>query len=131
MPAVSEIIPIAIEKSFLEGKGLVVDDSAEYDEYTESEGERESSSSHVFHHDKIHVSVIEAGPGKVRIEGLPYDEFVHILKGRLILSLDDGREFKFARGDSLIVPKGYVGYWDMPEKYRELVVVDTEALGSE
>jgi len=133
-PPVSEIIPIAIEQSFLDGKGLVADDSSEYDDYTSSEdgSAREvasRSTSHIFHHDKIHVSVIEAGPGKVRVEGLPYDEFVHILMGRLILTLDDGREFKFEQGDSFVVPKGFVGSWEMPEKYRELVVVDTEALG--
>jgi uncharacterized cupin superfamily protein len=29
-------------------------------------------------------------------------------------------------GESLIVPKGYQGGWEMPERYRELIVVDTE-----
>ncbi len=129
----SEIVPIAIEKSFLEGKGLVEDDPSEYDDYTKSvDGEKREptsrSSSHIFHHDKIHVSVIEAGPDKVRVDGLPYDEFVHIVMGRLILTLDDGRKFEFEQGDSFIVPKGFVGIWEMPERYRELVVVDTEAL---
>jgi hypothetical protein len=66
----SEIVPIAIEKSFLEGKGLVEDDPSEYDDYTKSaDGDKREptsrSSSHIFHHDKIHVSVIEAGPDKV------------------------------------------------------------------
>ena len=88
------------------------------------------SRSHSFHTGKIAVSVIDVEPTKVRIEGLPYDEFVHILKGRLILTLDDGREFKFEEGDSLVLPKGYVGYWEMPEPYRELVVIDTESVGS-
>lgn len=127
------IVPVRIEKSFLDGKGLVEDDPADYDDYTATpDGEKREavsrSSSHVFHHDKIHVSVIEAGPDKVRVDGLPYDEFVHIVMGRLILTLDDGREFKFEQGDSFIVPKGFVGTWEMPERYRELVVVDTEAL---
>jgi uncharacterized cupin superfamily protein len=45
---------------------------------------------------------------------------------RLILTLDDGREFKFEQGDSLVLPEGYVRYWDMPEKYRELVVIKTK-----
>ena len=72
------------------------------------------------------VSVFEAGPGKVRIEGALYDEFITILEGRLILTPDSGGEFEYKAGDSLIVPKGYVGGWDMPERYRELIVVDTE-----
>jgi uncharacterized cupin superfamily protein len=49
----------------------------------------------------------------------------------LILTLDDGRTFEFEQGDSLVVPKGYKGSWEMPERYRELVVVDTEAIGSD
>ena len=78
----------------------------------------------------IPVTVIQAGPGKVHIDGLPYDEFVQILEGRLILTLDDGRSFEFEQGDSLVVPKGYVGSWEMPEPYRELVVIDTETMGA-
>lgn len=126
----SAIVPIALEKSYVEGKGLVLEDASEYDEYVESDENRSPSSSHTFHLGKILVTVIEAGPGKVHIDGLPYDEFVQILEGRLILTLDDGRSFEFEQGDSLVVPKGYVGSWEMPEPYRELVVIDTEAMGS-
>lgn len=64
-------------------------------------------------------------PLEVRIDNHPYDEFVQILEGRLILTLDDGREFKLEQGDSLVVPKGYTGTWHMPEQYRELIVIDT------
>ena len=130
-PPTSTIVPIALEKSYLEGKGLVLEDPSEYDEYVESEGEHRSPShSHTFHVGKIFVTVVQAGPGKVYIKGLPYDEFIQILEGRLILTLDDGRSFEFEQGDSLVVPKGYVGTWEMPEPYRELVVIDTEAIGS-
>ena len=118
-----EIIPIAIEKSYLEGKGLVAQDPSATDDSVTTDGPV-SNSAHTFHEEKIHVSVIESEPAKVRIDGHPYDEFVHILEGRLILTLDDGREFKFEQGDSLVVPKGYTGTWHMPEKYRELVVTD-------
>ena len=128
--ASSVIVPIALEKSYLEGKGLVLEDPSEYDEYVESDEDRSPSSSHTFHVGKILVTVIEAGPGKVHIDGLPYDEFVQILEDRLILTLDDGRSFEFEQGDFFVVPKGYVGTWDMPEPYRELVVIDTETMGS-
>ena len=74
------------------------------------------------------VSVFEAGPGKVRIEGALYDEFITILEGRLILTPDSGGVFEYKAGESLVVPKGYVGGWEMPERYRELIVVDTEFL---
>ena len=120
----SEIIPIAVEKSYLEGKGLVAQGSATSNASVTTE-RPVSNSAHWFHKGKIRVSVIESEPAKVRIDGHPYDEFVHILKGRLILTVDDGREFTFEQGDSLIVPKGYIGSWHMPEQYRELVVIDT------
>jgi len=121
---VQAITPIALEKSFLDGKGLVAEDPSEYDDYTQSESQPQSRS-HLFHQGKILVTVVDVEPAKVRVEGLPYDEFIQILKGRLILTLDDGREFEFEQGDSLVLPKGWTGTWHMPEPYRELVVIDT------
>lgn len=35
---------------------------------------------------------------------------------------------EFKQGDSLVVPKGYTGTWEMPEKFRELIVIDTDFL---
>ena len=74
------------------------------------------------------VAVYEAEPGKVHIDGAVYDEFVQILEGRLILTPDSSGEFEFKTGDSLVVPTGYPGGWHMPEKYRELIVIDTTYL---
>ena len=74
------------------------------------------------------VSVYESKPGKVRIEGSVYDEFITVLEGTLILRPDSGGEYTYKAGESLIVPKGYVGEWEMPECYRELIVVDTEVM---
>ena len=52
-------------------------------------------------------------------------EYVQVLEGRLILTPDDGEEVEYKKGDSLIVPEGYTGYWYMPEKYREFVIINT------
>jgi uncharacterized cupin superfamily protein len=111
----NEIVPIALEKSYLEGKGLVANDPSANDDSVTTE-EPVANSEHLFHLGKIYVSVIESAPAKVRIDNHPYDEFVQILQGRLILTLDDGSEFKFEQGDSLVVPRGYTGYWEMPEQ---------------
>ena len=125
---VTPILPISVGQSLLDGKGLTAGDPAEFgdDESISQECEPAGFSTHNYHTGKIMVSVYEAGPGKVRIEGALYDEFITILQGRLILTPDSGGEFEYQTGDSLIVPKGYVGGWDMPERYRELIVVDTE-----
>ena len=121
------VIPIAIELSYLEGRGLTRVDPSEFDgeNITRDDDFTAESYKHDFYAGKIYVAVFEAGPGRVYIDGAVYDEFVQILEGRLILTPDGGDAVEFKQGDSLIVPKGYTGYWHMPEKYRELIVIDT------
>ena len=126
----TKIVPIAIEKSFLEGKGLTAGDPSEFDDEGVTQENPDEApnefSTHNFFAGKIAVSVYECDPAKVRIDGLPYDEYVHILEGRLILSHDDGETFEFKQGESLVVPRGFTGYWHMPEKYRELIIINTD-----
>ena len=54
----------------------------------------------------------------------PVDEFVLILNGKLILTDANGKVQEFIAGDSLMVPKGFSGTWQMLGNYRELIVVD-------
>jgi len=133
----SEVVPIRIEGSFLDGLGLTPTDLSKPDPADDNVTMDEpiENSSHIFHIGKIMVGVYEAEPGKVHIDSARYDEFVYILEGRLILTPDHGGRYEFEKGDSLIVPMGYTGHWEMPEKYRELIVIDTtymaEAMKSE
>ena len=122
------VIPIAIELSYLEGRGLTRVDPSEFDGegITRDDDYTSDSYKHDFHLGKILVAVYEAGPGKVYIDGAVYDEFVQILEGRLILTPDGGDAVEFKQGDSLVVPQGYKGYWHMPEKYRELIIINTD-----
>ncbi|MEM1402126.1 MAG: cupin domain-containing protein [Pseudomonadota bacterium] len=117
--------PVAIDQELLNGKGLTKGDPEEFETDAISQEDGPAAFSfHNFHAGKIVVSVYESEPKKVRIEGSLYDEFIQILEGRLILTPDGGGEYEFKEGDSLVVPKGYKGYWHMPEKYRELIVID-------
>ena len=128
------IVPIAIASSYLEGRGLVAADLSESDPNDSNVVSEEpiENSSHIFHTGKIMVGVYEAAPGKVHIDDAKYDEFVQILEGRLILTPDGGDEsYEYKTGDSFVVPKGYTGAWHMPEKYRELIVIDTSYLESD
>ena len=78
------------------------------------------------------VSVWDAGPAKLRFETPnTYDEFVVVLKGELILSDNDGNSATYKKGDMFMLPKGFVGSWDMTEEYRELIVIDTVAYHGE
>jgi len=121
------IKPFLLEKSFFDGKGLTKGDHAEFDgEGISSDAAPVPFSTHAFHVGKIMVSIYESEPTKVRIDGLPFDEYVQILEGRLILTTDDGKSQEFKTGESLMVPQGFKGYWEMPEKYRELIIINTD-----
>ncbi len=55
-----------------------------------------------------------------------YDEFVTILSGKLILTGPDGVSQEFVAGESLVIPKGFSGTYQMLGNYRELIVIDRE-----
>ena len=82
----------------------------------------------VLHQGEVMVAVFETTPALIDIkEPFPYDEFVHVLKGELILTHIDGKKQTFKVGDSFLVPKGFLGTWHITKHYRELVVVETKA----
>jgi uncharacterized cupin superfamily protein len=57
----------------------------------------------------------------------PFDEYVLVLSGKLILTDAGGQVHEFVAGDSLVVPKGFTGTWKMLGNYRELVAIGTAA----
>lgn len=120
------IVPLRINKSFLDGEGLTKIDpsTAEMDDNMSTEAPI-AYSTHLFHSGKISSYVFETEPGTVQINGLPYDEYIFILEGRLILTPKGGEAEEFKTGDHLLVPEGFVGTWEMPEKYREFVVINS------
>ncbi len=74
------------------------------------------------------VSLWDAGPAKLIFDTpVTYDEFVLVLKGELILSDNDGNSTTYKQGDMFMLPKGFVGAWDMTEEYRELIVIADDA----
>ena len=78
--------------------------------------------------DEIVVEVWDADASKLAItDPFPYDEFVTILSGKLILTDEQGMSAEYSAGESLVVPKGFTGIWQMLGNYRELVVIEKEA----
>ena len=57
----------------------------------------------------------------------PYDEYVFVVEGEVILTSKGGSPKTFGVGDSFLVPKGLMGTWDMPVQYREKIIVETKA----
>ncbi len=74
---------------------------------------------------KLAVSIFESSPAKTdhRTRPTDVDEFVYVLSGKLILTEPNGTAHEYLPGDSLVLPIGYTGTWEMQGNYRELVVL--------
>jgi uncharacterized cupin superfamily protein len=74
---------------------------------------------------ELRVSIFESTPAKTdhRTRPTDIDEFVTVLSGKLILTEPNGTVHEFLPGDSLVLPVGYTGTWEMQGNYRELVVL--------
>jgi uncharacterized cupin superfamily protein len=82
----------------------------------------------VLHKGEFVVTIYEAMPALIDIsEPYPYDEFVQVLQGEVTLTPAKGRKQTYRVGESFTVPKGWMGTWDMPFKFREMIIVETRA----
>ena len=89
------------------------------------EGNHRPRGDSLFGGKELIVRVYEDDPATFAItRPFPVDEFVLILNGKLILTDANGKVQEFIAGDSLMVPKGFSGTWQMLGNYRELIVVD-------
>ena len=78
----------------------------------------------LFEGKELRVSIFESTPAKTNHRTRPtdVDEFVYVLSGKLILTETNGTTHEYRPGDSLVLPVGYTGTWEMQGNYRELVV---------
>ena len=74
----------------------------------------------------IDVAIYQAKPMVLQIDNYDIDEFVLVVSGALILTADGGSPQKFVAGESVLVPKGFTGTWEMQGEFRELVVMMRE-----
>jgi uncharacterized cupin superfamily protein len=74
---------------------------------------------------ELRAEILESTPAKTNHRTRPTDgdEFVHVLSGKLILTEPNGTVHEYHPGDSLVLPAGYRGTWEMQGNYRELAVV--------
>jgi uncharacterized cupin superfamily protein len=79
----------------------------------------------LFEGKELRVSIFESTPAKTdhRTRATDVDEFVYVLSGKLILTEPSGTRHEYFPGDSLVLPFGYKGTWEMQGNYRELVVL--------
>lgn len=80
------------------------------------------------HRGEVTVAIYESMPALIDVsDPFPYDEYVFVLEGEVTLISLEGDKQTHRQGDSFLVPKGWRGTWDMPVKYREMIVVETKA----
>ena len=74
---------------------------------------------------ELRAEIFESTPAKTNHRTRPTtgDEFVHVLSGKLILTEPTGMVHEYHPGDSLVLPVGYTGTWEMQGNYREIAVV--------
>ncbi len=118
--------PVRLDADKLAGQGL-----EGYEPFPEEmvlSGRSEHSYHTFFSGEEVVVEVYQAAPAKLRIDDpWPYDEFVHVLSGKLVLTDAEGNETEYGVGESLVVPKGFLGTWEMQGDFRELVVIEKKA----
>jgi uncharacterized cupin superfamily protein len=88
-------------------------------------GELNMNVATLFEGKELRVSIFESTPAKTdhRTRPTDVDEFVYVLSGKLILTEPNGTAHEFLPGQSLVLPVGYTGTWEMQGNYRELVVL--------
>ena len=74
----------------------------------------------------INVAIYEAKPMTLRIKDYDIDEFVTVISGTLILTAEGEPSQRFEAGESVLVPKGFTGTWEMQGNFREMVVIMNE-----
>ena len=74
----------------------------------------------------INVAIYEAKPMTLRIKDYSIDEFVTVGRGVLVLTAEGGAPQRFDVGESVLVPKGFTGTWEMQGNFREMVVIINE-----
>jgi len=121
--------PVRLDRDKLAGLGL-----AEYEPYPPEmvlTGRSVHRSHVLFSGEELVVEVYEAEAAKLAItDPFPYDEFIYVLSGKLILTDATGAVSEYAQGESLVVPKGFTGgTWEMLGDFRELVVIEKRAYG--
>ncbi|MBT7950079.1 MAG: DUF861 domain-containing protein [Gammaproteobacteria bacterium] len=122
------VSPLRLDTDMISGIGL---ETVPWDDKT-----RLSKWSHLFTGKELSVSVFESTPkelgaighSKNRVRNYPYDQFVLVLSGKSVLTDETGNAQTFKAGDLFVVPRGFTGVWEEFGVYRELIVIQEEAV---
>ena len=116
--------PVRLDPEKMAGLGLTAIPPDAYQDILVG-GELNMRVATLFEGKELTVSIFESTPAKTNHRTRPtdVDEFVYVLSGKLILTEPNGTVHEYLPGDSLVLPIGYTGTWEMQGNYRELVVL--------
>jgi len=117
------VAPVTLDRDKIAGLGLTAIPPDAFKDILVA-GELHMRVATLFQGKELHVSIFESTPAKTNHRTRPtdVDEFVYVLSGKLILTEANGTKHEYRPGDSLVLPIGYTGTWEMQGNYRELVV---------
>ena len=121
--AADTVAPVGLDRDKIAGLGLTAIPPDAFKDILVS-GELNMRVATLFQGRELRVSIFESTPAKTNHGKRPtdIDEFVYVLSGKLILTEPNGTKHEYRPGDSLVLPVGYTGTWEMQGNYRELVV---------
>jgi len=70
----------------------------------------------------VRAGIWRSSPYTEWYDSYPCDEFMYVLDGYVVLENDDFSE-KYEKGDALLVPKGFRGYWKQPVAMLKYYVI--------
>jgi hypothetical protein len=122
--AADSVAPVRLDRDKIAGLGLTAIPPDAYKDIFVA-GELNMRVATLFEGRELRASIFESTPAKTNHRARPTDgdEFVYVLSGKLILTEPNGAAQEFRPGDSLVLPMGYKGTWEMQGNYRELAVV--------
>ena len=122
--AQDNVAPVRLDPDKVAGLGLTAIPPDAYKDILVG-GELNMRVATLFSGKELRAEIFESTPAKTNHKTRPTDgdEFVHVLSGKLILTEPSGKAHEFHPGDSLVLPAGYKGTWEMQGNYREIAVV--------
>ncbi len=116
--------PTQLDRDKMAGVGLTAVPPDAYSDILVA-GELNMRVASLFQGRDLRVTIFESTPATTdhRTRPTEGDEFVYVLSGKLILTPPGGEPQEFLPGDSLVLPAGYEGTWEMQGNYREIAVL--------
>ena len=75
------------------------------------------------------IEVYSSPPVRIEInDPFPFDEFVWLLDGELVLTPKGGEPVRYGRGEGVLVPMGFVGTWESRGNFREIIIIERDAM---